>query len=204
MRHALLAVLVAMLAVPARADRCGSEDAADAAVAAATKRNDAAYAAALAKKKLAVATLDMWQPRLPSAGGSAPVDVVVEREDRGKKFRVIAEGEREVNCDYTPPDFAEDVIAKKIYRIDRKARTTKTTHVTVCTCAAAHFSCGGANLGTTGVGFVLPDGATFAGPLTLAVDTEIVDVKYAVGRTTPCPIPAPPPSSPSSHLPDGL
>jgi len=198
MRLALLVALLSCGSLPSHAGGCKSEDEANAAVATATKRNEAAYSAALGRKKLATVALAQWgsQRRDESGPDPAPPDKVVERDYQGKKVQIVAEGERTVNCEYTPPDFAIDAATSKVYRIERKARTTKTTRIGVCTCAPAHFACGGANLGREDVGFVLPDGATFGGVLTVDVDTEVVETKYAVGRSSPCPEIAPPPTHP--------
>jgi hypothetical protein len=173
MRFVTLALVAVLAPASARGD-CISQDKANAAVAAATTRNEASYQAALAKKKLAPATLHELRWR---QGATPPP-------------RVIEASTRAVNCEHQALEFVQTA-DHKLYKVARQPHAKTTQTLAVCTCAVPHFACGGANMGDEGYGYELPAGATFAGEMAIAFDADGV----VVTNRTDCPPIAPPPAA---------
>jgi hypothetical protein len=165
------------------------------------------YAAALASKHLTPVELTMYHWELPidpvmvGRGGYVnpqPIQTngVVERERPGpvgsKRGRFIMAGARVPNCQGEPlPEFVRD--GSKIYRVARAPRVVKTTKVAACAPCVPQpgFTCGGAVMAPEELGFELPDGTTYEGPIEIVFDSEVVEI--TIDAKKPCPAVPPPP-----------
>jgi hypothetical protein len=149
---------------------------------AALKSTDAHLAAALAKRKLAVANLAHATWNAEKVGRS---DVVEERVHAGRRASYVLVGQ--MQC-FTEVEFVSD--GSKVYRLVRKPIAGKMSKLEpVCGCGMPRVrgTCwGGAQPPMLLHGYELPVGATFAGPLEVEYVEDKVDATFTL---RPCPPP---------------
>lgn len=173
-------MLLALAAPDAGADPCGDPEQAASLVAAAEQRTARSYASALKKKRLRPTTL----PHRELAVGDRPSG---PEDGAGHESGVIDVGVISVPCGTSLEDHAARYTfaigpGKKLYRIVKRPRSSE-RRITLCECApvATGRGCG---LGPEKIrlGFLIPDGLTYAGTIELRYAEHVVTVGHDESR----------------------
>jgi hypothetical protein len=196
-------VTIVLAARIVRAD-CVDPAAADKAVAAADKVNQARFEKALAKTKAKKVSLPerTWDEPGTRAGPMGKDGSIVDYG--GAHLLLLGTGEQV--CGYPMPTGPFRELAQRgttIFQIARQRYFGTTRTLKVCACTAPDSSSAGPGCGAAprpfGIGYEVPDGTSYGGELAVTYVEDVVQLEYGYTKTGRCP-----PEPPREQLPRSM